>query len=380
MLKFFQRKDSKGNYKDHLYALILAGGGGTRLWPKSLEKTPKQFLKLFNHKTLVEITGERLNKFLPWEKIFVVTTTKEYGDTIKELLPKVPEENILVEPERRDSAAAHALGATYILSKDSEVVIVNAASDHFVSPQLNYERTMFAASKYAFENGGLVSIGIKPLYPHTGMGHLKKGKHVDTSEGRYVFKLDKFVEKPPLETAQKYTESGDYFWNANHYVWRADKFLSEVKSYAKTLSIGMEEIAKNLGTVDEKKTVEKEYKKFEKISVDYAISEKSKDFYMIIADYSWTDIGDWNEVWKNLPQDVNGNVIITGDEKGGEVINIDTTDALIHSDGRLIAAIDVDNLIIVDTEEALLVCSKSHAQSVKKIVELLKAKNRIDLL
>src|SRR6185369_16737149 len=200
-------RKSSDSYKDHIYGLILAGGGGTRLWPKSLNEPHKQFLKIFGGKTLVEITGERLSKMLPWDRIFVVTTTKSYGDRIKQLLPKVPKENILVEPERKDSAAAHALGATFILNRDPEAVIINAASDHFVSPQLNYERTMFAACKFAFDKKCLISIGIKPLYPHTGMGHLKRGKKVDVSEGRFVFKLDKFVEKPPIELAKKYTES-----------------------------------------------------------------------------------------------------------------------------------------------------------------------------
>lgn len=328
----------------------------------------------------MEITGERLGKMLPWEKIFVITTTKDYGDKIKKLLPKVPSENVIVEPERKDSAAAHALGAIYILNKDPEAVIINAASDHFVNPQLNYEKTMFAAAKFAFENKSLIAIGIKPLYPHTGMGYLKRGKKIGDSEGRYVFILDKFIEKPPLNLAKKYTESGGYFWNANHYVWRADMFLGEVDKYARGLFGGIEIIGEHLGKADEKEVIVKEYKKFEKISVDYAISEKSNNFCMIIADYSWTDIGDWNEVWKNLSKDTNGNVIISGEEAGGEVINIDTTDALIHSDGRLIAAVDVDNLIIVDTKEALLVCSKSHAQSVKKIVERLKEEGRKELL
>lgn len=328
----------------------------------------------------MEITGERLGKMLPWEKIFVVTTTKPYGDEIKKLLPKVPVENVLVEPERKDSAAAHALGAIYILGKDPEAVIVNAASDHFVSPQLNYEKTMFAASKFAFETKSLVAIGIKPLYPHIGMGYLKRGKKIGNSEGRYVFALEKFIEKPPLEIAKKYTESGEYFWNACHYVWRADTFLGEVEKYAKVLSDGIKIIQGHLGSANEKEVVAGEYKKFEKISVDYAISEKSKNFCMIVADYSWTDIGDWNEVWKNLSKDVDGNVIISGEEVGGKVINIDTTDALIHTDGRLIAVVDVDNLIIVDTKEALLVCSKSHAQSVKKIVEKLRESKRKELL
>jgi mannose-1-phosphate guanylyltransferase len=329
---------------------------------------------------LVEITGERLNKMLPWEKIFVVTTTKDYGDEIRSLLPKVPKENVIVEPERKDSAAAHALGAAYILSKDPEAVIINAASDHFVSPQLNYENTMLAACKYAFENKCLISIGIKPAYPHTGMGHLKKGERISISEDRYVFKLEKFVEKPPLDLAKKYTESGDYFWNANHYVWRADTFLNEVHLHAKNLSAGIGLIQEHLGKSDEKDVIAREYKKFEKISVDYAISEKTSNFAMIIADYNWTDIGDWNEVWKNLPKDANGNVIISGNGKKAEVINIDTSDALVHTDGRLVALIDVDNVVVVDTKDALLVMSKSHAQDVKKVVEKLKEDKREELL
>lgn len=357
----------------------MAGGGGTRLWPKSLDKTPKQFIKLFGGKTLVEITGERLSKLLQWEKIYVVTTSAEYGDLIKELLPKIPEANILVEPERRDTAAAHALGATHIIKKDPDAVIINAASDHFVTPQLNYEKTMLAASKFSFENDALMLIGIRPLYPHTGLGHVKKGAQSESSEERYVFKVDKFVEKPPLDLATEYTNSGEYFWNANHYVWRADTFLEAVKNFVPNLYTGMQNISASIGLSQESSVLASEYSKLEKISVDYAISEKATNFYMIIADYNWTDIGDWNEVWKNLPKDNNGNVFIAGSGKS-DVIALDTTDALIHSDGRMIAVIDVDNVVIVDTKDALLVCSKSHAQDVKKIVEKLKEEKRTDLL
>jgi mannose-1-phosphate guanylyltransferase len=371
---------NEGSYKDHIYALIVAGGGGTRLWPKSLNKTPKQFLRLFNNKTLFEISAERLIKILPLENIFVITTTPEYGNTIKGLLPHLPTSNVIVEPERRDTAAAHALGAAYILRQDPEAVIINAGSDHFVTPQLNYETTMLAAAKFSFEKKTLIAIGIKPDYPHVGLGHIKKGDHLGTSEGRYVYKLDQFVEKPPIDLAKKYTESGDYFWNANHYVWRADTFLAEVDKYAEKLSKGIKVIQESLGTPDEQQVIGEVYKELDKISVDYAISEKSDNFCMIIANYSWTDIGDWNEVWKNLPKDAQGNVVISGGSEGGEVMNIATTDALIHTDGRLIAVIDVDNVVIVDTKEALLVMSKSHAQDVKKIVERLKEEKRTDLL
>lgn len=371
---------SETNYKDHLFALIVAGGGGTRLWPMSLESSPKQFLKIFNGKTLIEVTAERLRKMLPWEKIYAITTSTDYGNKITELLPDMPKENVIVEPEKRDTAAAHALGAAIILAKDPDAVIVNAAADHFVTPQRSYENTMFAASRYSFDNNCLMAIGIKPAYPHTGLGHLKKGEQVAVSEERFIFKRDAHVEKPPLDLAKKYTESGEYFWNANHYVWRADTFLQEVEKCAPTLSTGIKVIQEHLGKPDEKEIIASEYKKFEKISVDYAVSEKTDNFYMLIADYSWTDIGDWNEVWKNLPKDDQGNVVITGENSGGEVINIDTSDALVHTDGRMIALIDVDNVVVVDTPNALLVMSKSHSQDVKKVVEKLKESKRTDLL
>jgi mannose-1-phosphate guanylyltransferase len=370
----------KEDYKSHIFALILAGGGGTRLWPKSLEKSPKQFLKLFKKKSLIEITAERLNKFLPWERIFVVTTTRPYGEEIRRLLPRLPKENIIVEPVRKDSAPAHGIGALYISKIDPEAVIINAASDHLVSPTTSYIKTMHSACRYAFSGDRLVAVGVKPAYPHTGMGHLRRGKKLEVVNGRNVYKLDQFVEKPPLELAKRYTASGHYFWNANMYVWRADTFLKSLKLHAPKIGSGMATIAEAIGTGSEKEVIAREYNKFPKISVDYAVSEKAKNFFMLVADYNWTDIGDWNEVWKNLPKDSMGNVIIDGDEPGGEVMNIDTSDALVHTDGRLIAIIDVDNVVVVDTKDALLICNKSRAQNVKKIVEELKARKKFELV
>jgi mannose-1-phosphate guanylyltransferase len=371
---------SKNYYKKHLYALILAGGGGTRLWPRSTEATPKQFLKLFGNKTLTEITAERLSKFMPWERIYVVTATSEYGKEIDKLLPELPSENIIVEPMKRDTAAAHGIGALYIHRKDPSAVIVNAASDHFVSPVSNYIQTMHAAAKVAYSGDWLVAVGIKPTYPHTGLGHIKRGRQVDVSNGRIVYKLDKFVEKPRLELAKKFTDSGEYFWNANMYVWRADTFMQALKKHAPQIRTGMNKINSALGTKEENRVIFSEYEKMPKISVDYAVSEKADNFLTLVANFNWTDIGDWNEVWKNLPKDDIGNVIIGGNEPEGEVINIDTSDALVQTDGRLIAIIDVDNIVIVDTKKALLVCSKSKAQNVKKIVEILKQQGRSELL
>jgi mannose-1-phosphate guanylyltransferase len=368
------------DYRNHLYGLILAGGGGTRLWPKSLERTPKQFLRLFGRKTLMEITADRLRSFLPWERIFIVTTTSAYGTEIKRLLPDLPHKNLVVEPMRRDSGPAHALGARIILLKDQNAIIINAAADQFVSPVKRYRHAMYAAAKAANENDCLVAVGIRPQYPHTGLGHIKKGKRIAIEEGKAIFKLDKFVEKPPLALAKKYTDSGEYFWNAAHYVWRADTFLTALGRYAPDIASGIEVIGKAIGTDKEKEVIEREYKKMPKISVDYAVSEKAKNFLMLVADYNWTDIGDWNEVWKNLSKDDAGNVLITENGGNPDVITIDTSDTLIHCNGRMVAVVDVDNMVIVDTPNALLICNKSHAQDVKKIVEQLKNEGRKELL
>ena len=371
---------SKDEYKDHLYALILAGGGGTRLWPKSKDKTPKQFLKLFEGKTLMQITYERFRKILDAERILCVTVSEEYKKEILKEIPEFLSENILVEPARRETGPAHALGAAYILKKDANAVIMTEAADRLVKPVLRYLATLEAAAKLAYEKGVMVALGVDPRYPHIGLGHIKKGEKLESINEINFFKLEEFVEKPPLDVAKKYTESKQYFWNAGEFVWRADVLLNEIKKHAPEIYKNLEEISASFGTSSEEKIIKKAYEAMPKIAIDYALAEKSKNFVAVHGNFFWTDIGDWKEVWENLVKDHAGNVIIDGGEKGGEVINIDTTDALIHTDGRLIAAVDVDNLIIIDTKDVLLITSKSHAQSVKKIVEKLKEEGRKELL
>lgn len=384
MLKDFLKRTfgrrSKGSYEDHLYALILAGGGGTRLWPRSRNKNPKQFLKLFKGQTLTQITVARLQKIIPLEKIFIVTVSDDYKKEILEELPGFHPENILVEPARRETGPAHGLGALYINKKDPDAVIITESADRLVRPVSLYLKTLQAAAKIAYEERKLLAMGIEPRYPNPGYGHIKKGKKHGEVAGVDIFNLEKFVEKPSLEVAKKYTVSGDYLWNAGQYVWRSDDLLASYEVHAPEIYKILMEILPGLDSKSEKSVLAKEYEKMPKISVDYAIAEKEKNFLAVSADFYWTDIGDWKEVWGNLPKDSGGNVIISGDEPGGEVINIDTTDALIHTDGRLIAVVDVDNIVIVDTKDALLVTTKSRAQSVKKIVEKLKEEKRTELL
>lgn len=355
-----------------MYALILAGGGGTRLWPRSRNQTPKQFLKLFKGKTLTQITFERFKKIIPVEKIYCVTVSEDYKKEIIKEIPEFVKENIIVEPERKETGPAHALGAYIIYKKDSNAVIITEAADRLVDPVHRYLSVLKAAAELAFSEKILIALGVEPKYPHTGLGHIKRGKKTAVLKDVYFYKLDKFVEKPPLEIAKKYTDSGDYYWNAGEFVWRADTLLLEIEKYAK-------DIYKNLKRL-EKENIEDVYKDMPKIAIDYAIAEKSNNFYVVHGDFSWSDIGDWKEVWENSKKDQFGNVVIDGDSPGGELINIDTTDALIHKNGRMIAVIDVDNIIVVDTSNALLICSKSKAQNVKKVVEILKEQEKKELL
>ena len=383
MLKDFLKrafsKKSKDSYKDHLYALIVVGGGGTRLWPVSRNSSPKQFLKLFNNQTLTQITAYRFSKIIPWENLFAVTTSDAYKREIVKEVPEFLPKNVLVEPMKRNTAAAHALGALYISKKDPDAVILNESADHLVDPQREYFKNLLAAAEAVFRKDLLLAVGIKPTYPNVGYGYVKMGEKLNEIGEKFVFKLDAFTEKPQLEVAKKYLASGKYFWNANQYVWSAKSFLEALSKHAPVIAKGMDEISKSVGLAKEEIVTKSVYQKLPDISVDYAVSEKAKNFVMIIADYRWTDIGDWKEVWENLDKDTNGNVIIKGGEEG-EVINIDTSDALIHTDGRVIAIIDVDNIAVVDTKDILLICAKSKAQSVKKIVEKLKEEKRTELL
>ena len=368
------------NYKDHMYALILAGGGGTRLWPRSRNKTPKQFLKLFDGKTLTQITSERFGELLPWERIYCITVSEKYKKEIIKEVPKFLPKNILVEPARRDTGPAHGLGALYIYKKDPNAVIVTESADRLVKPVKSYLKTLTVAARVAYEKKVLLAMGVEATYPNVGYGHIKKGKKEDVVNGVSFYKLEKFVEKPPLPLAKKYTSSGDYFWNAGQFVWRADTLLGSLKENAPKISKALERLADKIGTSDEKGALKKEYESMPTISIDYAVAEKDKNFMVIEGEFAWTDIGDWNEVWKNMNKDHMGNVVIDGDEPGGDIINIDTSDALIHKNGRTIAVIDVDNIIVVDTKDALLIASKSKAQNVKKIVNQLKKNKKMELL
>lgn len=363
---------------NHLFVLILCGGGGKRLWPRSRVRSPKQFIKLFGQKTIFQETAARSKHLVPWSRVFVVTNY-DYIDEIASQAPEIPKENIIAEPEAKNTAMAIGIGAIYIQRVDPLAIISNFASDHRISNLEKFYKAIETASWAANLGDFLVTVGIKPTFPHTGMGYIKIRKVFRKLDGNLVYKVEKFVEKPDVKTAKKFLSEGGYFWNANLYTWRADSILRALDRYLPKTASGLEEIRGALGAANEKKILVKAYKEAEDISIDFAVSEKSTNMLLVPADFPWSDIGDWKVAYDVSKKDKNGNVVIC-EKEGGEYRGIDTKNCLIHFSDQLIATIGVEDLIIVDTRDALLIARKDRAEEVKKLVEQLKEEGKKEYL
>jgi mannose-1-phosphate guanylyltransferase len=357
------------NTHDHTYAVILAGGGGTRLWPKSRTKTPKQFLKLTGKQTMMQVAASRLAKFIPWDR-FIVVTNELYKDEVHEQLPEVPMDNIIAEPAKKDTALAMLVGALYAKSKDPEAVVVNAASDHTVTNEKEYVKVMKAASEIAMKGTQLVTVGITPSFPSSAFGYIKIGEDLNKVQGLSVFKVSSFTEKPNEATARAFISTGKYFWNANMYVWA----VSALQQAFITHMPDMHELTKDLAEMKAKDfhaSLKSIYSQAEAISIDYAISEKADNLVLIPGDFGWDDVGNWDVVYNLGKKDLAGNVVI-GDEEQVKTLTISSQNNLIHTNGRLVAMVGIDDMIVIDTEEIIMIAPKSRSQDVKKLVERLK--------
>ncbi len=348
-------------------ALIMAGGRGERFWPKSRKNMPKQFLSLTDDgKTMIQLTVERILPLVDLEDIYI-STNKEYAALVFEQLPSIPKENILCEPVGRNTAPCIGLGAIHISKKYDDAVMMVLPSDHLIKYSSMFINTLRDAIETAHKNSNLITIGIAPDCPETGYGYIKFNP--DICDGR-AFQVDRFVEKPSLEIAKEYLASDEYLWNSGMFVWKVSSILHKIQEHMPETYDGLMTILESIGTAEEERILEKEYRNFTSISIDYGIMEKSKNIYTLPGAFGWDDVGSWLAIERIKKSNEFGNVV------AGNVITIDSKHCIIEGGKKLIAAVGIENLIIVDTEDATLICDRNSAGDIKKVLENLKICNR----
>lgn len=362
---------------ENYYALIMAGGGGTRLWPLSRKDKPKQMLKLVGDRTLFEVSVDRLMGLFPPDRILVVTSALQAA-AFKEQVPEIPAENFIIEPGPRDTAAAIGLSAAVLELRDPNAVMSVVTADHFIDHEARFLHILRVAQQVA-ENGYLVTLGIHPTFPSTGFGYIQQGDYLGTYEGRVVFEALSFKEKPDQKTAEKFISSEDHSWNSGMFIWRVADVLKEIERQMPQLHIALKKITEVWGSPECQKVMEEVWSGLDKVSVDYGIMEKADKVAVIPAKgLGWNDVGSWNALYGVLEKDSDGNIV-----NCDENVLLDTKNTLIHQNAkedRMIVTIGVENLVIVDTGDILLICNKDQAQDVRQVVDLLKEKDKLRFL
>lgn len=353
---------------DHLYALIVAGGSGTRLWPRSRKDSPKQFLDIVSDRTMLQETYDRTVPLIPPERILVITNDAYVG-TVREQLPELPAENIIGEPSGHGTAPAVGLGAIILRRRDPDAIMAMLTADHLIRRTDEFRSVLTAAAKVA-DRGHLVTLGITPSQPETGYGYIHRGEPLPGADDRPAYRVLEFIEKPDRATAERFVASHEYYWNSGMFVWRVDVILREIRRLMPRLAAQLGEIEAALETPRARAVLERVWDGVANQTIDYGVMERAEDVAVVPADIGWSDVGSWATLFELLPADGKGNVVI------GEHLGVETRNSLIYSPRRLIATVGIEDLVIVDTDDALLVCPRHRAQEVKALVDELKRSNR----
>ena len=357
--------------QSHEYGLILAGGRGTRFWPRSRRNRAKQVLPIAGEQTMIQATVERLRPLIPPERIWILTNAHLRDEVVRQL-PEVPEKQILAEPAQRNTAPAIGLAAEILATLDPEAVMGVFPSDHVITKPKRFLRLVKQAFRSA-QQGKLMVLGIQPRYAETGFGYIEFPK--DTEAGALTaVEVKSFREKPDEATARKYVKAGRFYWNAGMFFWRAGVFLDELRRHVpKTATL-----LSSLPAYDHAEFTERlaeVFPKCENISVDYAVMEKSARVSGLACDeFGWSDVGSWNAVYDLLPKDKNGNVV------RGELLSFDSRGNYVDAGGKLVALVGVQDLVVVDTPDALLIVPRDRAQKVGDLVKQLELQRRDELL
>jgi mannose-1-phosphate guanylyltransferase len=353
-----------------IYAVIMAGGVGSRFWPRSKEKSPKQLLQIFGETTMIQATVQRLDGIVKKENIYIITNKIQKPEIINQL-PGLPKENIIEEPFGRNTAACIGLASILIEKKSSDAVTLVLPADHIIRDVEEFHRILQNAADFAYKSKGLLTIGITPTRPETGYGYIQIDERSVTDN---IYKVYTFAEKPNYATAVRFLESGDFLWNSGMFIWRVDVILEEIRNLMPDLYEGLEKIKKQFNSDKYSDTLFKVYGQLRNISIDYGIMEKSQKVYLTKGNFSWSDVGSWEEVFQLSEKNDEGNAVI------GNIFTDKTADSYIYSPEKFAAVIGVDNLIIINTDNALLVCRRDNSQDVKKVVDYLKMNKLSDHL
>ncbi len=352
-----------------LHAVIMAGGSGTRFWPLSRARRPKQFLPIVSRKTMVEETVDRLQPLVRAERVYTIAN-REQTRALRKLLPRLPRPNLLVEPASRNTAPSLMLATARIYLRDPKAVVAALPADHLIKDAARFREKLKAGAEAAFRGEHLVTFGIPPSYPSTGYGYIHFEKDNPLEAGGQPFhKVRAFKEKPAYDQAVRFLAEGTYFWNSGMFLWRADVFARKLERYAPDLfpfwTRMLKAVAKKSGTA-----LAAIFREIPSISIDYALMEKAEGVLMTEGDFGWSDVGAWSSLVDIWPRDADGNAA------NGETLILDARDCLVYNPRKLTALIGVKDLVVIETEDALLVCRKDLDQKVKDAVEALRKKGK----
>lgn len=355
---------------EHFFAVIMAGGGGTRLWPLSRLNRPKQLLKLGSDHSLFELALERLDGIFTPDQILVVTT-EEQAKSLRLQAPQIPIQNFLIEPQPRGTASVVGLAAMVISMRDPDASMAILTADHLIKNITRFHELVKAAFQLSRDNW-LVTLGIEPDFPSTGYGYIQRGSEIGSYNHLSAYEAKKFKEKPDLDNATRFIAEGDHFWNSGMFFWRADVILGEIKRQMTDLYATLTEIGTNWGEENQKNEFIEKWNSLKPQTIDYGIMEHAlKVAVLPVSDLGWSDVGSWDSLYAIFEKDENGNIKL-----GGNLINLDGKDTFVFSEDqqKIIVTIGTQDLVIVDTHDALLICPREQSQRIKEIINLLKEK------
>lgn len=359
-----------------MYAVILAGGGGTRLWSRSRKTQPKQFVDVTGcGRTMIQSTADRLAGQVPSDQIYVVTGS-QFAPMTQEQLPELAPEQIIVEPSGRNSAPAIGLACARLYHRDPDAVVAILPADHVIPGTDSFLAALHQAESAA-KAGYLVTLGVTPTFAHTGYGYIKSSNSISINghHATPTFLVERFLEKPNQSTAEYFLSEGGYFWNAGIFICRVDRMLAEIERQMPEMHAALQQIGAALGTAEAETVLQQVWPSMPNLSIDYGVMEHAERVAMVPLDAGWNDVGSWDALPNILPVDAQNNVVAKG-----ETLALGSAGNIIYSDKTFVALIEVNDLVVVETDNALLVGHKAQMQRVREVVEQLREQGRADLL